>query len=131
MKTLITSLILATSLAGAAHANGYNINTSNNSSCSQNESASTGRSMEFNTKLDTFTNNAQIGFTYRIELGKKKINKIDCNRLFNIEIASQQLKLEKSRMELELLKAQIALTKQNMIEGKPAPAPTANGGSDW
>jgi len=127
MKTLITSLILATSLAGVAQANSYSINTSNSSSCNQNES--TGRSVEFNTQLDSATNNATIGFTYRIELGKKKLAKIDCNRLYNIEIASQQLELDKARLELELLQAQIALTKQNMIEGKPAPV-TANG-SDW
>lgn len=125
MKTIITSFILTTSLIGAAHANGYSINTANNSSCNQNES--TGRSVEFNTKLDSFTNNATIGFTYRIELGGSKLTKIDCNRLYNIEIASQQLELEKARMELELLKAQIAQTKQNLIEGNPAPI-SAN---DW
>lgn len=127
MKTLITSLILATSLGGVAHANNYSVNTANNSSCNQNES--TGRSVEFNTQLDSFNNNATIGFTYRIDLGKKKLAKIDCNRLYNIEIASQQLELDKARMELELLKAQIALTKKNLIEGNPAPV-TANG-NDW
>jgi len=127
MKTLITSLIIATSLGGVAHANSYSINTSNSSSCNQNESS--GRSVEFNTNINSDTNNATIGFTYRIELGKNKLAKIDCNRLYNIEIASQQLELEKARMELELLKAQLELTKKNLIEGKPAPV-SANT-NDW
>jgi|13_taG_2_1085334.scaffolds.fasta_scaffold30854_3 hypothetical protein len=128
MKTLIASLVIATSLTGAAHANNYSINTSNSSACSQTESS--GRSVEFTSEFDSRSQNATIGIAYRIELGKKKLPKIDCNRLFNIEVAKQQLELDKARMELELLKAQIEATKQSMINGEPAPAPLTTG-DDW
>jgi len=127
MKTFIASLVLVSSLASAANANSYSINTANNSGCTQNES--TGRSMEFTSNFDTLTDSATVGVSYRIELGKKAAPKIDCNRLYNIEVASQQLQLDKARLELDLLRAQIARTKQDMINGV-APA-IISPGDDW
>ena len=131
MKILITSIILAASLTNLAHAgsnNNYSISTANNSSCSQNES--TGRTVEFGAELDTKTQNGKVFAKWVFQIGQENQAKIDCNRLFNNEVSMQELELEKARLELDLLKAQLAATRKAISEGKPAPViPPA--GSDW
>tara|TARA_R110002167_G_scaffold18630_2_gene69531 strand:- start:219 stop:416 length:198 start_codon:yes stop_codon:yes gene_type:complete len=62
--------------------------------------------------------------TWTFQLGKDKLKKIDCSRLFDISIQREQLELDKARLEIQLLKAQISATKN----GTEAPKAI---GDDW
>ena len=69
--------------------------------------------MEVGTEVDSHTDSATAFVKMVWTLGQHKIPTIDCERLFNIEVAKQQLELEKLQLELELMKAKIAAAKQN------------------
>ena len=120
-------LLLAASVAAllfttAAHSNSYNIRNSNGSGCSQSEG--TGRGFEAYTTHDSTSDTTTLSATWTFELGKEKLQKIDCNRLYEISIRHEQLKLDKAYLELELLRAQIKAAKAGKTVPKPA-------GDDW
>ena len=118
-------LLLAVCVLGlsstALHASNQSITTSNGSGCSN--SSDTGHTMSVGTEVDSYDQSATAFVKMTWTLGQNKINKIDCERLFNIEVAKQQLELEKLQLELELMKAKIANAK-NTNE-------TINTSDDW
>tara|TARA_B110000211_G_C14014421_1_gene524703 strand:- start:760 stop:1083 length:324 start_codon:yes stop_codon:yes gene_type:complete len=105
-------------------ANSYNVTSSNGAGCSQNES--TGRSIETGMDFNTATEQATVSVRYKVEFGKGSLKKIDCGSLYAISVAKQQLQLDKSLLELELLKAQIAAVNR----GETA-APAVTNANDW
>jgi hypothetical protein len=107
--SLALSVLFVVALSSMASANSYNVQTSNGAGCSQNED--TGRTMQFGTSINTATNEGTLSATYTIQLGKKKLRKVDCNRLYDISIKRQEIQLEREQLELELLRTQIANTK--------------------
>jgi len=121
-QVLLAGFVAALSLTTAANANNYNVRNANGASCSQTES--TGKSFEINTSLDSFNDRAQVSATWKFELGRDKLQKIDCNRFFNLSVKREQLELDKAYLELELLRAQIAAVKN----GTEAPKAV---GEDW
>lgn len=128
MKTLTMSALIATTsilFASASYAESYNVRSSDGAGCSQNETNK--GQMEFGTEMNTATQEGSVFAKWTIQLGGKKVARIDCNRLFNITVASQQLELEKARLELDLLRAQIAAAKAAADRGEVA----ASTGDDW
>ncbi len=105
-----------------ANANSYNVRNSDGAGCSQNED--TGKSLEFGTTYDSASDNTTFSAMWTFQLGKQKMRKIDCNRLFDITVAREQLELDKARLELQLLRAQIKAAKS----GTEAPQSV---GDDW
>jgi len=79
--------------------------------------------MSAGTEVDSNTDGVTAFVKMTWTLGQNKINKIDCNKLFNIEVAKQELELEKLKLELQLMKAKIANAKNNNE--------TINTGDDW
>ena len=124
MKKPLLLLGFALALSStASSANSYNISTSNGAGCVQNES--TGRSMETDVSYNTETKGSIITLKYKVEFGKGNLDKLDCSRLYNITVEKQQLQLDTSKLELELLKLQIKALK----EGKPATV--ISNANDW
>ena len=72
--------------------------------------------METGVNYNTATKGSAITLTYRVEFGKGSLAKINCSRLYNITVEKQQLQLDTSRLELELLKLQIKALK----DGEPS-----------
>lgn len=81
--------------------------------------------MEFGTSINTFNNEGTVSATYKIELGKKKLRKVDCNRLYDISIKRQELQLQREQLELVLLQAQI-----NALKNKETIVPVTSV-DDW
>ena len=124
MNKLLLSLGCVLALSSTvSSANSYNISTSNGGSCVQNES--TGKSMETGINYNTATKGSAITLTYRVEFGKGSLAKINCSRLYNITVEKQQLQLDTSRLELELLKLQIKALKDGQ------PATVVSNVNDW
>ena len=124
MKKPLLLLGFALALSStASSANSYNISTSNGAGCVQNES--TGKSMETGINHNTTTQQSTITLKYKVEFGKGSLAKVDCSRLYNITVEKQQLQLDTSKLELELLKLQIKALK----EGKPATV--ISNANDW
>lgn len=121
-QVLLAGFVAVLSLTTAANANNYNIRNANGASCSQTEN--TGKSFELGTSFDSFNDKAVVSATWKFELGKDKLQKVDCNRLFNLSVKREKLELDKAYLELELLRAQIAAAKN----GTEAPKAT---GDDW
>tara|TARA_B110000093_G_scaffold149755_1_gene163408 strand:+ start:3428 stop:3802 length:375 start_codon:yes stop_codon:yes gene_type:complete len=119
---LLAAFVAALSLTTIANANNYNVRNSNGAACSQSED--TGSKMEVGTTYNSFSDSTSVTAKWTFELGKGKLKKIDCNRLFNISIAREQLELDRARLEIQLLKAKIEAAK-NSTE---APEPL---GDDW
>jgi hypothetical protein len=112
--SLVLSVLSAVALSSMAAANSYNVQTSNGAGCTQNEN--TGRSVEFGADMNTYTNEGTVSFTYNIQLGRDKLKKIDCSRMYDIEVSRQQMELERQRLELQLLRTQIAQAKAEKRE---------------
>ena len=121
-QVLLAAFVAALSLTTAANANSYNVRGSNGAGCSQAED--TGKELKFGTSYDSASDNTTLSATWTFQLGREKLKKIDCNRLFNITIQKEQLELDKARLELVLLRAQIAAAKN----GTEAPKLI---GDDW
>lgn len=119
---LLAAFVVASLLTTTANANNYNIRNANGASCSQTEN--TGKSFEIGTSFDSFNDKAVVSATWKFELGRDKLRKIDCNRLFNVSVKREQLELDTAYLEIELLRAQIAAVKN----GTEAPMAT---GDDW
>jgi hypothetical protein len=66
--------------------------------------------------MNTYTNEGTVSFTYNIQLGRDKLKKIDCSRMYDIEVSRQQMELERQRLELQLLRTQIAQAKAEKRE---------------
>jgi hypothetical protein len=108
------SALFVVALSSMASANSYSITTSNGAGCTQNEN--TGRSLEFGADMNTYTNEGTVSFTYNIQLGRDKLKTIDCSRMYDIEVSRQQNELERQRLELQLLRTQIAQAKAEKRE---------------
>ena len=122
MKKQVLLVVCALGLSSTAlHASNHSISTSNGSGCTN--SHDTGHTMSAGTEVDSNTDGVTAFVKMTWTLGQNKINKIDCQRLFDIEVAKQQLELEKLQLELELMKAKIANAK-NTNE-------TINTSDDW
>ena len=81
--------------------------------------------METGINHNTTTQQSTITLKYKVEFGKGNLAKVNCSRLYNITIEKQQLQLDTSRLELELLKLQIKALK----EGQPATV--VSNANDW
>lgn len=118
-------LLLAVCVLGlsstALQASNQSITTSNGSGCTN--SGDTGHTMSAGTEVNSETDGVTAFVKMTWTLGQNKINKMDCNKLFNIEVAKQQIELEKLQLELELMKASIANAKNNNE--------TINTNNDW
>lgn len=126
MNKLIAVVITIVSLSTFALAESYTINNGNGASCSSNESS--GKSVEYS--LDTIDlmemgeQGIKAGIKFKFQLGKGKLQKVDCNRLFNISVQKEQMELDRAKLEIEILKAQlIAVQNGEQI--------VINTGSDW
>lgn len=109
-KVQALSVVFAVALSSAASAG--SITTSNGASCNDDyrDNQDTGRSFEVYADTNVNTNDTQIGFKYTIQLGKQKyvdtpITRLDCSRLYDLELQKQQLELQRLRAELAALKA--------------------------
>ena len=118
-QVLLAAFVVGLS-STALHAN-QSVTTSNGSGCSNNQS--TGQKLSVGTEFDTLTEQGNVFIKMEWELGRHKIPKIDCNRLYNIELSKQQLELQKLQMEIELMRAKIEAAKNA--------GPTATTGDDW
>jgi hypothetical protein len=67
--------------------------------------------MSVGTEVNSDNQSATAFVKLEWTLGQSKIPTINCNKLFNIEVAKQRLELEKLQLELELMKAKIANAK--------------------
>ena len=121
-QVLLAGFVVALSLTTAANANNYSVRNSNGAGCTQTED--TGKQLEFGTSFNSANDSATMSATWTFQLGKDKLKKIDCGRLFDISIQREQLELDKARLEVQLLKAQISATKN----GTEAPKAI---GDDW
>ena len=72
--------------------------------------------METDVSYNTETKGSILTLKYKVEFGQGSLAKVDCSRLYNITVEKQQLQLDTSRLELELLKLQIKALK----DGQPA-----------
>jgi len=80
--------------------------TSNGAECSTNRE--TGRNLSFGTfgkEQEDGRYNQGVYMEYSIKLGKER-SRIDCNKLFNLEVERQSLEIERLRAEIEMMKAQ-------------------------
>mgnify|MGYP003645733444 CR=1 FL=1 len=121
-QVLLAAFVAALSLTTIANANSYNIRNANGAGCSQTES--TGKQFQLGTNFNTLSDSATVSATWTIDLGRDKLKKIDCNRLYDISIEKENLELTKARLEIELLRAQIAAANN----GTEMPKST---GDDW
>ena len=123
---LAVYVLALSSIAATVSANSYNVRSENGTSCSQNDN-SEGSSVSTEVQHNTATLASRVIVRYTYKFGNKDVEKVDCNRLFNINVANQQLQLEKAQMEVELLKLQIAAAKS------PPTTEELNfdGGDDW
>lgn len=64
--------------------------------------------MSIGTEVDSETDGVTAFVKMTWVLGQHKIPQIDCDKLFNIELAKQELELEKLRLELQIMKDKIA-----------------------
>jgi hypothetical protein len=107
MKKHLLLAVCALGLSSTAlHASNQSVTASNGSGCTNNQS--TGQTMSVGTEVDSDSQSATAFVKLEWELGRDKIPKIDCDRLFNIELAKQELELEKLRLELQIMKDKIA-----------------------
>ena len=107
MKKHLLLAVCALGLSSTAlHASNQSVTTSNGSGCTNNQS--TGQTMSVGTEVDSDSQSATAFVKLEWELGRHKIPQIDCDRLFNIELAKQELELEKLRLELKIMKDKIA-----------------------
>lgn len=107
---LLAAFAVALSSTTVANANNYNIRNSNGAGCSQSEKS--GNTFEIGTSYNSGNDSATVSATWKFDLGKASARTIDCNRLYNISVAREQLELDRARLEVELLKAQIKAAKE-------------------
>jgi hypothetical protein len=107
-QVLLAACVLGLS-STALHASSQSVTTSNGSGCSN--SKDTGHTMSVGTEVNSDNQSATAFVKLEWTLGQSKIPTINCNKLFNIEVAKQRLELEKLQLELELMKAKIANAK--------------------
>lgn len=105
---LAASVLVSLSMAtlASASSNSYTVNSSDGASCSQNEQS--GSQVEFGTDLDSVTNEGRVFVKWVVKVGHEDLSKIDCSRLYNIEVQMQELQLDRLKMEIAMLKAQLA-----------------------
>ena len=122
MKYLILPVLFALGFGSSAFASDYghsnnsnlgtdSFRTSNGAECST--SRETGQDLSFGTfgrEEDDGRYNQGVYMQYTIKLGQER-SKIDCNRLFNLEVERQTIEIQKLKAELDLLKSQT--TKSN------------------
>lgn len=125
MRKLICLVAFAVGLSSSAQADSYNVNTSNGSGCSQNETSN--KNFSFGSEFDTERQQGKLIAKFTIELGRKG-RKIDCNRLYNITVKREQLALDKANLEIDLLKAQLETLKSGKT---PQEVVEINNGDDW
>ena len=97
------------------------MNTSNGASCSQSDVD--GSQVEFGTELDTSSQRGSVFAKWVFKIGQDDASKIDCNRLYNNEVEMQELQLDRLKMEIALLKSQLANPEGNTS--------TLSSGDDW
>ena len=105
MKKLALLVVYALGLSSNVYADTYSVKTAEGASCNQNESGR--ESITFGTRVDPTGRNTSFEIKYKMELGTSKRKKINCGRLYNISVQTEQLKLEREMLQLKLLKLQI------------------------
>jgi len=130
MKKLILMITFFVSLSTFALSDNYTVNNGNGASCSSSESS--GRSVEYS--LDTIDlmdlggdQGIKAGVKFKFELGKGKLKRVNCNRLFDISVQKEQLELDRAKLQIELLKAQLEAVKNGTADANSIQST----GSDW
>jgi len=100
-------------------ADNYTVSTSHGSTCSQSQTNSN-KKFSVGTDFDTEKQEGTVSAKFTIALGGKKTRKIDCNRLYEISVKSEQLSLDRANLEIDLLKAQLQAIKSGKQELAPA-----------
>jgi hypothetical protein len=108
-RNLVLKAMFAVALSSMASADSYNVTTSNGAGCTQTED--TGHRVETGAETNSENNSTTAFVKMTWTLGKNKLPKIDCNRMYNLEVARQSLELERQQLELQLLREQLATAK--------------------
>ena len=77
----------------------------------------TGKWAEFNAETNATTGETTFSFTYKIELGRDKIRRLDCTSLANQESIRQDLELRKLELEIQLLERRNREQNSNVTTG--------------
>jgi len=125
MKKQVLLVVFALGLSSTVFADNYSVRTSDGTSC--NSSEDTGQKVSFGTNFDSQTQTGSFEARYTYQLGKKKQSKLNCKRLYDIALSRERIKLEKTQLELELLKVQIRQAQKQ----KTSNVETITVGDDW
>lgn len=115
MKKLLILAVCVLGYSSSAQADNYTVSTSYGSTCTQSK-ASTNKRFAIGTDFDTESQEGTLSAKFTIDLGGSKSKKIDCNRLYEISIQSEQLSLDRANLEVDLLKAQLKALKEGKKE---------------
>lgn len=121
MKYLILPVLFALVYGSSAQAESWgsrgnsslgndSFRSSNGAECSTNRE--TGRNLSFGTfgrEQEDGQYNQGVYIEYSIKLGKER-SRIDCSRLFDVEMERQKLEIERLKAELELIKSETKST---------------------
>lgn len=138
MKNVILATVAAATLASAASAESLNlsagsdrIRTSHGAECQT--SLDTGKYFH----IESFANKdnmgnqtdfgVQVGVTFMLGMDKINSRRVDCNRMYDLQVQRDQLELIKMREEIALLRAQ----RKALLEGQAAATAAPAAGDDW
>ena len=110
-------------------ADNYTVSTSYGSTCTQSQNSSN-KKFSVGTDFNTESQEGILSAKFTIALGGSKAKKIDCNRLYEISVKSEQLSLDRATLEVELLRAQLEAIKSGKKEQAPV-TETLSSSDDW
>jgi len=87
-------------------------------SCSSDKSS--GKSLEFSTQVDPFTQTGSMRMAYKIELGRDNSRSVNCVQMYDNSLAMEAIELRKAQIELTILE-------RKMIQGNSS----SSYGDDW
>jgi len=87
-------------------------------SCSSDKSS--GKSLEFSTQVDPFTQSGSVRMAYKIELGRDDSQGVNCVKMYKNSLAMEAIELRKAQIELTILE-------RKLIQGNSS----SSYGDDW
>jgi hypothetical protein len=110
-QVLLAGFVLASSsMVMAANSS---VSTSNGARCTQNEDS--GHTVEIGTEINTETQKGSVFVKVVFKLGNADVTTLNCNRMYNNEVTKQELELEKLKMQINVLKAQLNQPKTDKL----------------
>ena len=103
LSHILLAAFVVVSGSSNAWAGNDKFRSSNGSECSTDNS--TGKWAEFNAETNTATGDLKLSFTYKVELGRDKIRRNNCDNLAAYEYRRQELEIQRMQLELKLLQA--------------------------